>query len=177
MMNKNIKYSLLMILWVVTHGLYAQSLQELESRHGFQDIKLDALISDYPALIYKKSLKNKRSDEPILLYEREKGTYRKIGDVPIKLLEVKTFLKRIIEIRIATPKETDIMKALKSLYGEPYFSVRANAWEWQSEGVVLSLISTGKNKIEITYTSRKLNQYIKEYEEDGVEKISSDFVP
>jgi len=88
---------------------------------------------------------------------------------------VKTFLGKIIEIRIITEKDTDIMKALKTLYGEPNFSIRSNAWEWRSEGVLLSLSSAGKNKLEIVYTSRRLNQYIKDLEEEGVEEISTDF--
>jgi hypothetical protein len=67
------------------------------------------------------------------------------------------------------------MQALKTLYGEPKFSVRSNAWEWKSEGILLSLRSTGKNKIEIIYTSRKLNQYIQELKEEGIEDISTDF--
>jgi hypothetical protein len=161
------------ILW--TPPLLAQSLKELEEKHGFQDIILDSEISDYSSLIFKKSLKNKKSDQPTLVYERIKGSYQKIGEVMIKSLEVKAFLGKIIEIRIITEKNTDIMKALKKLYGEPYFSVRSNAWEWQSNGVLLSLSSIGKNKLEIIYASRKLNQYIQNHEEEGIENISTDF--
>ena len=93
----------------------------------------------------------------------------------IKDLEVKVFLGKIIEIKIITPKETDLMKALKKLYGEPSFSVRATAWEWQSDSVLLSLTSINKNKLEIKYASLKLNQYIKDKKEEGVQDLSTDF--
>lgn len=155
--------------------LYAQGLEELEKKHGFQDIILDSEISDYANLIFKKSIKHKKSEQPILLYERVKGTYQKIGDVSIKTLEVKAFLGKIIEIRIIAEKDEDIMRALKKLYGEPYFSVRSNSWEWRSEGVLLSLRSLSKNKLEIIYSSRKFNQYIQDHKEEGIENISTDF--
>jgi len=164
-----------LIFSVIVISVHAQNLEDLESKHGFQDIKLDSEISDYSNLLYSKSIRNRKSEEPILLYGREKGSYQKIGDVSIRNLEVKTFLGKIIEIRIITEKDTDIMKALKTLYGEPNFSVRSNAWEWRSEGVLLSLSSVGKNKLEIIYASRKLNQYIQDLEEEGIEEISTDF--
>jgi hypothetical protein len=162
-----------MILLVPT--LYAQNLEELEKKHGFQDIILDSEISNYENLVLKKSLKNKKSDQPILLYERLKGSYQSIGNVSIKALEVKVFLGKIIEISIITDKDAGIMKALKKLYGEPYFSVRSNAWEWQSEGVLLSLSSISKKKLKIIYASRKLNQYIQDHKEEGIDNISNEF--
>lgn len=171
-----LKFNILFII-VLSNTLNAQSLQDLELKHGFQDILLDSDISNYSKLVFKKSINSKKSEQPILIYERDKEAYLKIGDVPIKDLEVRTFLGKIIEIKISTPKDTDIMKALKSLYGEPYFSVRSNAWEWKSESVLLSLSSVGKNKLEIIYASRKLNQYIQKEKEEGVENISNDFKP
>ena len=168
---------LLQLLSVIlfTSSLFAQNLEELERKHGFQDIILDSEVSNHKNLIYKKSIKIKKSEQPILLYERIKGSYQNIGDVSIRNLEVKAFLGKIIEIRILTEKDTDIMKALKKLYGEPYFSVRSNAWEWQSASVLLSLRSTGKNKLELVYASRKLNRYIQDHKDKGIENISTDF--
>jgi hypothetical protein len=163
---------LLIVPW---NEIMAQSLDDLEKKHGFQDIILDTNISKYPQLVYKKEIDLKKSEYPIHLYVRNKGSYPNIGEVPIKDMEVKVYLQKIIEIKIITPKETDIMKALKKLYGEPSFSVRSNAWEWQTEGVLLSLTSIGKNKLEIKYTSRKLSQYIKDKKEEGIEDLSTDF--
>jgi len=165
----------ILCIYVSTSTVDAQSLEKLDTKHGFQDIKLDSEISDYSNLVLRKSIKIKKSEEPILLYEREKGSYQKIGDVSIKDFEVRSFLGKIIEIKIIAPKDTDIMKALKLLYGEPNFSVRSNAWEWRSEGVLLSVRAIGKNKLEIIYASRKLNQYIKDLKEEGIESISTDF--
>lgn len=164
-------------IWLIIpwNEINAQSLDDLEEKHGFQDIILDTNISKYPQLVYKKEIDLKKSEYPIHLYVRNKGSYPNIGEVPIKDMEVKVYLQKIIEIKILTPKETDIMKALKKLYGEPSFSVRSNAWEWQSEGVLLSLTSTGKNKLEIKYASRKLSQYIIDKKEEGIEDLSTDF--
>lgn len=166
-----------MFIWLIAplYAANAQSLDDLEKKHGFQDIILDTDISENPQLVYKKQIDLKKSEYPIHVYVRNKGSYPNIGEVPIKDLEVKVYLRKIIEIKIITPKETDIMKALKKLYGEPTFSVRSNAWEWQTEGVLLSLTSKGKNKLEIKYTSRKLNQYIKDKKEEGIEDLSTDF--
>ncbi len=168
---------IVLIIWLIgpCYGINAQSLDALEKKHGFQDIILDTDISDNPQLVYKKQVALKKSEYPIHVYIRNKGSYPNIGEVPIKDMEVKVYLKKIIEIKIITPKETDIMKALKKLYGEPSFSVRSNAWEWQTEGVLLSLISVGKKKLEIKYASRKLNQYIKDKKEEGIEDLSTDF--
>lgn len=167
----------ILILWLFgpCYGINAQSLDELEKKHGFQDIILDTDISENPKLVYKKQIDLKKSEYPIHVYVRSKGSYTNIGEVPIKDMEVKVYLQKIIEIRIITTKDTDIMKALKKLYGEPTFSVRSNAWEWQTEGVLLSLTSVGKKKLEIKYASRKLNQYIKDKKEEGIEDLSTDF--
>ena len=155
----------------------SQSIEDLESKHGFQDIILDSDISNYTDLTYQKKIKIEGSEDPILLYERANGAYKNIADVSIKDLEVKTFLGKIIEIIIITEKKTEIMQGLKILYGEPNFSIRSNAWEWRSESVVLSVRSINKNRIEIRYISRKLNQYIKENKEREIKEVSSDFEP
>ncbi len=162
-------------LFIPYNVVNAQSLDALEEKHGFQDIILDTDIKENPLLEYKKKIDLKKSEYPIHIYVRKKGSYPNIGEVSIKDLEVKVYLQKIIEIKMITPKETDIMKALKKLYGEPSFSVRSNAWEWQTEGVLLSLTSVGKNKLEIKYASRKLNQYIKDKKEEGIEDLSTDF--
>jgi hypothetical protein len=165
----------LICVCIALSRLQAQSIEILESRHGFQDIKLDSNISGYSDLIYRKSIKNQKSEEPILLYIPKKESYQKIGDVPILDLEVRTFRGKIVVIKIIAQKDPGIMQALKSLYGEPDFSVRSNAWEWQSENIILSLKSASKKKIEILYRSRKLNQYIRDLKEEGIKDISSDF--
>ena len=177
MILKNKKNILLTAFFAILLTLpsYAQSQNALEEKHGFQDIILDSEVTDNKNFVFKKSIRNKKTEQPILLYERIKGTYQRIGDVPVKTLEVKTFLGKIIEIRIIADKDEDIMRALKKLYGEPYFSVRSNAWEWRSEGVLLALSATGKNKLEIIYSSRKFNQYIQDHKEEGIENISNDF--
>lgn len=168
---------IILFIWCIVpaNEINAQSLDDLEKKHGFQDIVLDTDISENQQLVFKKQIDLKKSEYPIHVYLRAKGSYPNIGEVPIKDMEVKVYLQKIIEIKIITPKETDIMKALKKLYGEPTFSVRSNAWEWQSEGVLLSLTSVGKNKLEIKYTSLKLSQYIKDKKEEGIEDLSTDF--
>jgi len=174
---KNIYRHLLIIISLIIPYMEsgAQSVADLEQKHGFQDIILDSDISDNSNLVFKKTINLKKSEDPLYVYTREKGSYVNIGEVQIKDLEVKVFLSKIIEIKIITPKETDIMKALKKLYGEPSFSIRANAWEWQSESVLLSVTSINKNKLEIKYASLKLNQYIKDKKEEGIQDLSTDF--
>ena len=172
-----LKSFIILFIWLIIPcvEVNAQSLDELEKKHGFQDIILDTDISENQQLVYKKQIDLKKSEYPMHVYVRNKGSYTYIGEVPIKDMGVKVYLQKIIEIRIITPKDTDIMKALKKLYGEPSFSVRSNAWEWQTEGVLLSLTSVGKKKLEIKYSSRKLNQYIKDKKEEGIEDLSTDF--
>ena len=99
----NILFTIL-CLGIFSFSANGQSVEDLEIKHGFQDIKLDSEISDYSNLIFKKSIKIKKSEEPILLYEPEKGSYQRIGDVSIKDFEVRAFLGKIIEIKIITPK-------------------------------------------------------------------------
>jgi len=163
------------ILILISGIGFSQTNEALEEKHGFQDIRLDDQVSNYPGLKYKKDVDIKKSEKPIKLYVKNKGYYDLIGDVRIKKLVVKTFLSKIIEISIISEKDPNIMKALKSLFGEPNYSVRANFWEWQSEGVNLGLRAEGKNKLMIVYSSRKFNQYILEDKNKDVESISTDF--
>ena len=170
-----LKIFLFSILILISGIGFSQTNEALEEKHGFQDIRLDDHVSNYPGLKYKKDVDIKKSEKPIKLYVKNKGYYDLIGDVRIKKLEVKTFLNKIIEISIISDKDPNIMKALKSLFGEPNYSVRANFWEWQSEGVNLGLRAEGKNKLIIVYSSRKFNQYIADDKNKDIESISTDF--
>ena len=170
-----LKIFLFNILILISSLGFSQANEALEEKHGFQDIRLDDQASNYPGLKYKKDIGINKSEKPVRLYVKNKGYYDLIGDVRIKKLEVKTFLGKIIEISIISDKDPNIMKALKSIYGEPNYSVRANFWEWQSEGVNLGLRAEGKKKLKIVYSSRKFNQYILEDKNKDVESISTDF--
>ena len=58
--DMELKYSfgsfILLFAWLLTTGydINAQSIDDLEKKHGFQDIILDTDITENPKLVYKK---------------------------------------------------------------------------------------------------------------------------
>ena len=113
-----IQYVMLISLLSIPVKGFTQNVDDLEEKRGFQDILLDSDINEYNNLDFKKSIKIEDSEEPIAIHTRKNGTYKKIGDVDIKSLEVKSYLAKVVEIKITTTKDENIMRALKKLYGD-----------------------------------------------------------
>lgn len=167
--------SILVFQALIINVLMAQNGEELEKKRGFRDILLDSPVYQNEKLEYKKDIPNEESEKPFVLYEPVKGFYEKIGEIPIIDLKVLTFDDKIIRIILITPNDPAVMKALKLLYGEPVYSVRAGAWEWHSEHVSLSFSAVRKKRVKIIYNSKNLKDYIREIKEEKINDVSSDF--
>src|SRR5688572_9674716 len=94
-----------------------KTYSELEKRNGFKDIKLGMAVDSVKGIKFKKDFKE-RKEFDAKLYEVENPAYESIGEVKIKKLEVKAYKGLIYEISVTTGKDTRVMKALESIYGQ-----------------------------------------------------------
>jgi hypothetical protein len=167
--------TLLILIALLIPGLgTAQSLEELEKRHGFKDIKLNTDVREYTGLEFKKNISEKDFPEATY-YVAKKGEYTSIGDVKVLSVEVKAYKDLIYEINVITEKTPDLYKGLKQIYGEPEFSVRTNVYYWATPNLRLSFISHSKNKLELNYFSYLVRQEVKADKAKKIDEISDDF--
>lgn len=159
---------------VFINPLYSQSVDELDKRNGFQDIKMATNINDYPGLEYKKDVADDIFPNT-RLYTTKKGFYEKIGSLKIYDLEVKTYNDSIYEIRVITEKDPNLYKGLKDIYGEPEYSYRAGTSQWNGSNLRLSYSSHSKNKMELKYYSFVMVTQLKNDKRKVVEEIADDF--
>lgn len=146
----------------------------LEEKKGFQDIKLGSDITKYEGLQYKKDLKDKEIPES-KLYVAKGGFYKNVGDIRIYKLEVKSFQDTIFEINILAEKNPDFYRALEKNFGKGNYSIKTNAYEWNSKSVKLLYQSHNKKKVQLTYYYRPIKKIVKEAQKEDIEDIADDF--
>jgi hypothetical protein len=165
---------LTLLLTFFTAQLVAQSVEELDRRNGFQDIKMATPVDNYEGLELKKDIEDEVFPEA-QLYVAKKGFYENIGSLKIYDLEVKTYKGHIFQIRIVTEKDPNLYKGLKKIYGEPKYAYRAAETQWNATNVRLSYNSHSKKKMEMIYYSNIMTQQLKEEKKQEVKEIADDF--
>ncbi|HYF69411.1 MAG TPA: hypothetical protein VD884_14805 [Ohtaekwangia sp.] len=152
----------------------AQDAAELEKRHGFKDIKLEANIDSVQGVKLKKEFKE--NDEfDAKLYTIDHPDYEKIGDVKIKEVEVKAYKNLIYEISVIADKDPRLMKALESLFGKADYDIKNETYFWKAENLVLKFRQHGKHHIEMLYFSYVIPKMMKEDKKQKIENIANDF--
>lgn len=152
----------------------AQSVEELDKRNGFKDIKMTALITDYEGLEFKKEIESEIFPKAYQ-YVPKRGFYQTIGGIKIFDLEVNTYDSAVYEIRIVTEKNPNLYKALKKNFGQPEYDYRGDKYYWKTDKLRLSYDSHSKTKIEMVYFSYLMTERLKEDKEEVVEDIADDF--
>jgi hypothetical protein len=168
------KCILTLVICIVTNLAFAQDLEELEKRHGFKGIKLEAPIDTVIGYKFKKDFKE--NDEfDAKLYVVEDPQYTHIGEVKIKSVEVKTYKDLIYEISVIADKDPRLMKALESLFGKSDYDLKNETYFWKTKTLTLKYKSSGKSHIEMLYTSFVVHKMMKDDKNKKVNDIANDF--
>jgi hypothetical protein len=152
----------------------AQDLSELEKRNGFKDIRLGMIADSVRGSKLKKEIKE-RNEYPAKLYTVEHPDYARIGEVKVRNIELKAYNDLIYEISVVVDKDTRLIKALESVYGKADYDMKNETYFWRSENLILKFRSSGKNSLELLYTSFIIHRMMKDDKEKKVDDIADDF--
>jgi hypothetical protein len=166
----------LLLLAMLGASLYcfSQDLAELEKRHGFKNIKLEAPIDTINGFKFKKDIKEK-DEFDAKIYEVDHPDYKTIGEVKIREVEVKTYKDMIYEISVVADKDPRLMKALESLFGKSEYDLKNETYFWKTETLILKFKPQGKHHIEMLYTSFVVLKKMKDDKKQKVDDIANDF--
>ncbi len=166
------KLILTLAILFIGHLLFAQS--ELAKRNGFKDIKLGTLVDSVKGAVFKKDIVAHK-EFPAKIYEVEHPEYAKVGSVPVKRIELKTYKGLIYEIIVHTDKDPQIMRGLEKSYGKATYSIRMETYYWTAPDT-LSLIFKGHNKhLALTYRSVPVIKLMYVDKGKKIEEIAEDF--
>jgi hypothetical protein len=159
---------------LVFNSAFAQDLAELEKRNGFKDITLGISVDSIQGTKLKKEF-NEKGEFQAKLFDVENPAYEKIGEVPVKSVELKTYKNLIYEIQVVVDKDVRVMKALESLYGKSEYDMKAEIYFWKTPNLILKFGSHGKHHLELTYISFPIHKMMKDDKGKKVDDIAEDF--
>lgn len=154
--------------------LSAQDVAELERRHGFKDLKLEMPIDSVKGAKFKKEVKEK-SEFPAKLWEVENDEYRKIGEVKVKSVEVKTYKDLIYEIIVITDKDTRLMKGMTKSFGQPKYILVTDTYNWVATTLGLTFKDHSRHEIKLTYRSYPVIKMMFADKGKKIDEIAEDF--
>lgn len=163
-----------LFLWSIAFAGYGQGIDELEKRHGFKDIRLGMHADSVTGGKLKKEIRE-QNEFPAKLYEVNHPSYDKIGEVKVKRIEMKSYKDSVYEISVTVDKDPRLMKALESVYGKADYDMKNETYFWRTENLILKFRSSGKNHLELLYTSFIVHRTMKEDKNRKVEDIANDF--
>lgn len=147
---------------------------ELERRNGFKDIKLGMPVDSVKGITFKKDFKE-RTEFDAKLYQVENPDYKKIGEVEVTKVELKTYKNLIYEIIVVAEKDPRLMKALESIYGQSEYDLKNETYFWKSKNIILAFRSHSRHQLEMVYTSFIVLGMMKDDKAKKVEAIAEDF--
>jgi hypothetical protein len=154
----------------------AQSAEDLDKKNGFQDIILLSSAKGNVKLEFQKDVDHEKvPHSQVQYYEAGKGEYETIGTVKIKSLEAWAYDDQIFQIRVITKQDPDLYKGLRQVFGKPAYSVREDLYYWSGEKVYLTYQAVDKNKLELVYFSKLLDDILKNEKKEEIDDIANDF--
>lgn len=168
------RFPFIFLLSFIVSATYAQDLNELEKRHGFKDIRLGMIADSVTGVKFKKEIREK-DEFPARLFVVDHPDYSRIGDVKVKSIELKAYQDLIYEISVIVEKDTRLMKALESIYGKAEYDMKNETYFWKTENLILKFRSSGKNHLELLYTSFVIHKMMKDDKNKKVDDIANDF--
>ena len=168
------KSLLLIILLNLPILMLGQSLEELDRRNGFKDIKLATDANSYEGLEFEKVIKGK-DIENIEIFKRKNGAYSTIGEIKVTELEVRAYKGKIFEIKVVTEHNEKLIKALEKAFGEARYSMRSNIYYWRTEKLSLSWKSHSKGKTMMLYHSYVMRDLIRQDKKKEIADLAEDF--
>ncbi|MCC6834448.1 MAG: hypothetical protein IT213_05640 [Cytophagales bacterium] len=161
------------LLLMIVHVVYSQDINELERRNGFKEIKLGMLIDSVKGAEFKKDL-IERKEFPAKQYETKSADYMTIGDVPVKLISLKTYKGLIYEIDVITGHDPKVMRGLEKSYGKATYSLRTESYYWKAQ--TLTLVYKGHRKeVKLTYRSVPVIRMMYVDKGKQIEEVADDF--
>lgn len=158
---------------MIVHVVYSQDINELERRNGFNEIKLGMLIDSVKGAEFKKDL-IERKEFPAKQYETKSADYMTIGDVPVKLISLKTYKGLIYEIDVITGHDPKVMRGLEKSYGKATYSLRTESYYWKAQ--TLTLVYKGHRKeVKLTYRSVPVIRMMYVDKGKQIEEVADDF--
>lgn len=152
----------------------AQSVEELDKRNGFKDIKLATEVHQYEGLEYKEEIEDELFKQ-LSVYTKRKGYYESIGSIKIYEVEVLAYKGEVYKIKIITEKNPKLYGGLKKAFGEPTFSPRGDNYYWSTENLGLTFGNNAKTRLQLQYTSYVMKDRLKEDKKEEIEDIADDF--
>ncbi len=172
---KNIIYFILFLVFgCLANNSLAQSVEELDKRNGFKDIKMATEVHQYQGLEYKEEIEDKLFKQ-LSVYTKKKGYYESIGSIKIYDVEVLAYNGEVYKIKVVTEKNPKLYGGLKKAFGEPTFSPRGDNYYWSTDKINLTFGNSAKTKLELIYTSHVMRKRLKKDKEEEIEDISEDF--
>lgn len=169
-----LKYTLL-LLFVATLAANGQDTSELERRNGFKDLKLAMHIDSVKGEKKMRKEFREQGEFPAKLYGVENPDYKKIGEVPVVRIEVKTYRDLVYQIHVVTDKDPRLMKALESIYGQADYDMKKETYFWKGQTLILKFRSVSRNQLEMIYSSYPILAMMKADKGKKVEDIADDF--
>jgi len=153
----------------------AQNVAELERRNGFKDLKLGMHIDSVKG--EKKFKKDflEQNEFPARIYTVDHPDYKRIGEVPVNKVEVKTYKDIVYHIHVVADKDPRLMKALESIYGGSEYDLKKETYFWKGHTLILKFRAHSRNQLEMAFTSYLILQMMKEDKGKKVEDIADDF--
>mgnify|MGYP000849638701 CR=1 FL=1 len=164
----------LVALILLSSGLFAQDLAELDRRNGFKDLKLGTPIDSVQGAVFKKEIKEK-NEFPAKLYEVENDAYKTIGEVRVKKIEVKTYKDKVYEIIVITQKDIRLMKGMEKSFGKPAYMTPTDSYNWNTKTLSLTFRDHSKNELRLTYRCYPLLQQMRLEKSKKIDDIAADF--
>lgn len=152
----------------------AQDVAELDRRNGFKDIKLGSHIDSLKGTEFKKDIKEK-NEFPAKLYEVTGASYKSIGEVKVKKIEIKTYKDLLYEIVVITEKDTRLMKGMVKSFGEPKYILTTDSYNWITDNLSLTFNDHSKNEIRLKYRCYPVLKMMQEDKGRKITDIADDF--
>jgi hypothetical protein len=152
----------------------SQSVDKLEERNGFKDIKLATEVHLYEGLEYEEEIPDELF-KLLTVYKSKKGYYESIGSIKIHDVEVLAYNGEVYKIKVITEKNPKLYSGLKKAFGEPIFSPRGDNYYWSTDNLNLTFGNSSKTKLQLVYTSHVMKGRLKKDKEEEIEDISEDF--
>lgn len=160
------------LLLFVSLSIQAQS--ELDKRNGFKDIQLNSPVDSLKEKVLKKDFLE-RNEFPASLYEITGTKYQFIGEVKVEEVLVKSYRGLIYQISVTTVKDPRLMKALESIYGKAEYDLKNETYFWKSDSITLKFLKSGKQNLQLLYTSLIVLKKMKSDKDQKVDDIADDF--
>lgn len=164
----------LFLFVLIANFSFGQDIEELERRNGFKDLKLGSKIDTIKGAEFKKDVKEK-GEFPAKLWEIEHDSYKNIGEVKVKSVEVKTYKDLVYEIVVITHKDTRLMKGMTKSFGQPKYILVTDSYNWVAHTLGLTFKDHSKNEIKLTYKSYPVIKMMYADKGKKIDEIAEDF--